>query len=113
MTFADADRPMEIDARSDDPERPYANLQPIIDALVRAGNEVIDGGFQLTPGGWECLLARPIDFEIVSTRFVLPANVEASPDIDSILDRDTWCVGDGRDQDFCRYFERLPPSSCE
>jgi hypothetical protein len=80
---------------SPDPTRPYANLLPILDALVAHGNSCLDGGFRLTQGGWECQLTRPIDFAIVAARFALPPSIDASPDYDTILDRQSWCAIEG------------------
>ncbi|HYN69070.1 MAG TPA: hypothetical protein VEX41_02540 [Candidatus Eisenbacteria bacterium] len=97
---------MQINAESPDRERPYANLLPIAEALAAAGNSILDGGFVLTQGGWECRLGSPIDFDLVSSQFVLPASIEASPRHDSILDRLSWCVIEGSTADAAR--QRLP-----
>ena len=94
---------MKIDTWSSEPGRPYANLEPIVDALVGGGNELVSRGFQATRAGWECRLAKQIDFEMVASRFSLPPNVDSSPRYDSILDRHTWCVIEGALADERRY----------
>jgi hypothetical protein len=81
-----------IDAESSDEERPYANLLPIVQALVRGGNTQLDGGFVLGPGGWTCHLAKPIDFELVDRSFTLPATIIVSKEYDSIHDERSWTL---------------------
>ncbi len=81
--------------KSADPERPFANLLPIVDALIRSGNEALDEGFRLNPDGWRCRLARPLDFSLIRETFDIPSNVVLSPDHDTILDRLTWCSIEG------------------
>jgi hypothetical protein len=82
----------EIGIESRDPKRPYANLLPIVDMLIAHGNSFADGGFRLTQGGWECQLTMPIDFALVARSFSVPASIDASPDYDTILDRQSWCA---------------------
>ena len=97
---------MDIDTSSPDAERPYANLLPIVDALVSAGNECLSGGFQPSPDAWECRMAQPIDFDLVRRTFSLPPNVVAGPDYDTILDRHTWSVIEGPGADAARALAR-------
>jgi hypothetical protein len=85
----------EIDIQSRDPEHPYANLLPIADKLIAHGNSYAEGGFRLTQGGWECQLTMPIDFALVARFFSIPASIDASPDYDTILDRQSWCAIEG------------------
>lgn len=93
---------MKIDPESADPKRPYANLLPITDALLAAGNEHLDGGFVLTPAGYVCRLAKPIDVALVRARFSLPPTIEASGEYDTILDRLSWVAIEGPGADDAR-----------
>jgi hypothetical protein len=86
---------MTIAPNSTDHSRPFENLLPLVDLLVASGNRAVDGGFLLNPDGWRCRLADPIDFDLVRTTFELPANIQISEDLDSILDRLSWCVIEG------------------
>jgi hypothetical protein len=97
---------MNIDTWSADPERPYANLQPIVDALVATGNASVSGGFQPSPDAWECRMAAPIDMALVARRFTLPPNIVASADADTVLDRNTWSVIEGPGADKARALAR-------
>jgi hypothetical protein len=93
---------MDIDTWSADPEHPYANLQPIVDALVAAGNSCLSDGFQPSPDAWECRMAGPIDMALVAAMFTLPPNVVASASTDTVLDRNTWSVIEGPGADKAR-----------
>lgn len=50
---------MRVERRSVDPDRPYANLLPLVEELVRLGNVPLDGGFILTQAGWQCRFRQP------------------------------------------------------
>jgi hypothetical protein len=76
-------------------DRPFANLQPIVDLLLAGGNALEDDGFLLNPDGWRCRLVRPIDFELIQCNFHIPKNIHLSPEFDSVLDRGTWCSIEG------------------
>jgi len=100
---------IDVDAEADDPRRPFANLVPIVEALVGAGNVLgrdsklrADCGFYMTQGGWQCDLELPIDFALVLGRFKLPASIEASEAFDTILDRLSWCAIEGPGADEAR-----------
>jgi hypothetical protein len=80
---------------SADPARPFANLLPLVTAIVERGNAVIGGGFVLNPDGWRCRMREPLDFDLISDLFILPANVHLAPDHDTVLDRLTWCSIEG------------------
>lgn len=84
-----------IEKLSPDPQRPYANLLPILDALVAAGNELLDGGFLLNKDGWSCRLAHPIDFGLVEANFRLPPNISLAAEVGSIHDRLSWAQIEG------------------
>lgn len=75
---------------SPDDDRPYANLVPIVEALVSAGNEASRGGFVNSQGGYYCSLAAPIDFELVRANFEFPKSIELSQEHDTILDKLSW-----------------------
>jgi hypothetical protein len=46
-----------------DPE--WAHLQPLVDALVAAGNEPVDGGFRANQGGTDCYMRDPLDYDVL------------------------------------------------
>jgi hypothetical protein len=81
-----------IRAKSRDEAAPFSNLLPIVDLLARRGNSLVDGGFILTPAGWQCRLSDRMNLDLVLSEFVLPPSVETSVEYDTILDRLSWCV---------------------
>lgn len=84
-----------IEKWSPDPSRPYANLLPIVEALVRFGNETSEGGFVSDPSGFRCMMTRPLDLDLVEATFELPPNISLSRDFDSIHDRLSWSIIEG------------------
>ena len=86
---------IEIARESPDPDQPFANLLPLVDALLAEGNVLLDSGFVLNPDGWRCRLERPLDLQVIAQRFTLPNNIQISAEYDSILDRLTWCSVEG------------------
>ncbi len=80
---------------SGEAQRPFANLLPLVDALLEGGNALVDDGFVPNPDGWRCRLTRPIDFDLVRDRFEIPDTIQLSPEHDTILDRLTWCSIEG------------------
>jgi len=84
-----------IPTRSGDPARPYANLLPLVETLIAAGNELVDDGFLMNPDGWRCRLRQPLDLQLVREKFNLPENIQLSEEFDSVLDRSSWCVIEG------------------
>lgn len=65
----------------------WRHLLPLVDALVAHGNAVVGDGFSQTPGGYECKMAKPLDFEVLHS--LVPAaetNVHLSPGSDLV-----WC----------------------
>lgn len=52
--------------------RGRAHLLPLVAALERGGKEALGTGFKATPGGYECVMTRPLDFSIL--RAVLGAD---------------------------------------
>jgi hypothetical protein len=70
---------------------PYAHLELIVDALVRAGNEISGPNkFYMDRDGWRCDLKKPINFRLVQERFDLPQSILLSPSTDAILCQNTW-----------------------
>jgi hypothetical protein len=84
-----------IDKFSPDPDRPFANLLPILDLLLRSGNQTLDGGFILNQDGWRCRLRDSLDFEAIRRSFQLPNTVNLSERHDSVLDKNSWCSLEG------------------
>ena len=86
---------MLIRSRSAIEGQPFANMLPIVEALVQSGSKTLDGGFLLNPDGWRCRVDRLIDFDLVKDAFELPSSIILSEEHDSILDRLSWCVIEG------------------
>jgi hypothetical protein len=86
---------IEIESRAPDPKVPYENLMPVLRALVAHGNRVVGTGFRLDPSGWGCLLADPIDFDYLDSRFTVPPTIEFSRKYDTVFDRLSWCGIEG------------------
>lgn len=86
---------MKIARESTDSERPYLNIQPIVDALIAHGNSTAEGGFRRDPSGWACMLTKSIDFDFVRAEFELPSNIKLGEVWDSIHDELTWTVIEG------------------
>jgi len=63
--------------------------------LVEYGNALVDGGFIPNPVGWTCRLARPIDFSLLRSKFVVPKTIRLSAEYDTILDERSWCAIEG------------------
>jgi len=75
----------------DDPRRPFSHLEPLIDALLEDGNELIKGSkFYLDRDGWRSDLKYPINFQILKDKFVIPSSILLSEEHDSILCKNTW-----------------------
>ena len=86
---------MRVDRESGDASRPYADLLPLVEGLLAAGNAYVDGGFIQNPDGWRCRLARPIDFALLRRSFVVPESVLLSSAHDTVVDKRTWCSIEG------------------
>jgi hypothetical protein len=71
---------------------PYENLMPIVETLTSRGNQLQEGGFVLTQGGWLCSFVEPLDFLFLTQEFEFPRSITVSEDSDSILDRFSWCI---------------------
>lgn len=87
---------IEITSGDPDCSPPYEHLTPIIALLMAHGNEPADKtrsdrwGFYLTQGGWQCDLARPIDFGLVDRSFQLPPSITLNPKNGTIFCKRTW-----------------------
>lgn len=74
-------------------DQPYAHLIPIVELLLRHGNDLAESGpFYQDRDGWTCDLCRPIDFQLVRSSFALPSSIRLAPEQDSILCENTWTV---------------------
>jgi hypothetical protein len=70
---------------------------PLLDALISAGNTLVDGGFVPSQGGPVCYLRRPLDLSIVET-FVSgdPDRLSYDRQTDTVHCRHCWgAVGGG------------------
>lgn len=77
----------------------YTHLEPIVELLLAAGNELSDPlpnfplqekGFYMDRDGWKCDLKMPIDFKLVSSNFEIPPSIIISEKNNSILCQNTW-----------------------
>lgn len=64
---------------------PYAHLQPIVDLLLKHGNQ---SAYEFLWGenrtGFFCHLSKPIDFDLIDRTFELPESVRLFPEQGSI-----------------------------
>lgn len=79
--------------------KPYTHLEPIVELLLAAGNELSDPlsnfplqgkGFYMDRDGWKCDLKMPIDIKLVTSRFDIPPSIIISEKNNSILCQNTW-----------------------
>jgi hypothetical protein len=69
----------------------YSHLEPIVDLLLRNGNELaLPFRWGENRSGFFCHLARPIDFALIESTFVLPASVRLSRGEGSVECDVTW-----------------------
>jgi hypothetical protein len=69
-------------------KRGYAILEPILELLLRHGNELDhDYRWGSNPTGYFCILKKPIDFSLVREHFILPASI--------VLMEDYGCIDYG------------------
>ena len=82
-----------IDAQDRPGEPEMSHLAPVMVALVEAGNTVTyrnqSFGFVSGPDGLNAFLDRPIDFDLIERRFVLPPTIRLDRANDEICD-DTY-----------------------
>jgi hypothetical protein len=80
-----------IKPTSGDPECEYRHLEPIVEALIDAGNKPLhDRVFYMDKDGWRCDLESPIDFKLVRAQFSLSSSIILSESDGSILCKNTW-----------------------
>ncbi|WP_038891723.1 hypothetical protein [Vibrio campbellii] len=54
----------------------YKILNPILELLLETGNEVFtDYTWSANPTGYLCILKKPIDFDLIESRFVLTKSI--------------------------------------
>lgn len=71
--------------------KPFAHLEPIICALIEAGNKPTSvPWFLVDKDGWYCQLQYPIDFDYLETRFEFPPSINLLRESGGILDTLTW-----------------------
>ena len=79
-----------IDAHDRPGEPAMSHLAPVMVALVEAGNTVSfrndNFGFISQPHGWMAYLDKPIDFDLIERRFVLPPSIRLNREADTIDD---------------------------
>jgi len=68
----------------------YAHLEPIVDALIEDGNQLINTKFYTTRDGWRCDLEKPINFELLKEKFEFPKSIELLEEKDAIVCRNSW-----------------------
>ena len=93
-TDGDDDREV-IDAQDRPGEPAMSHLAPVMVALVEAGNTVTyrnqNFGFVSQPDGLNAFLDRPIDFDLIERRFVLPPTIHLDRANDEICDDTYMC----------------------
>ena len=71
----------------------YEHLQPIVEALLRAGNQLArKDRWGSTKEGFVCYLQDPIDFALVSSMFALPESIVLSQQRNLIACSKTWAT---------------------
>lgn len=80
-----------VDPIPPDGAPPYVHLEPLVDVLLAAGNEIAGPSkFYLDRDGWRADLRQPIDFQLIEERFDLPPSILLAKVRDSILCQNTW-----------------------
>lgn len=75
--------------------KPYALLEPLVDALVARGATVLrpdERGrpFAPSPEGYIAVIAEPLDWAWITSNFELPAVVRYDEVRDAVLDDEHW-----------------------
>lgn len=71
--------------------KPYEHLEPIVDALIEAGNKPTQSSrFYQARDGWRCDLKKPIDFKLLKERFEFPESIILSEPLDKIFCQNSW-----------------------
>lgn len=84
-----------IYSNSVDGDEPYANLLPVVEALISRGNRAWRDGFVAEKAGWACMLRDPIDMRFVRSQFLFPETIDVSDGTDAIFDHLSWCTIQG------------------
>ena len=72
-------------------EKPYQHLEPIVQALIRAGNEPTKTSvWYLTRDGWRSDFKGPLDFELLRKLFDFPETIRLMEDRDKIFCQNSW-----------------------
>ena len=92
-------RKQTIAALPPDGAPPYSHLEPIVDALLAAGNEIAGPAkFYLDRDGWRSDLRKPINFRLIEECFELPPSVLLAKSRDAVLCQNTWIeISGGRE----------------
>lgn len=84
-------------------EKPYQHLEPLTDALIKAGNEPTRKSiWYLTRDGWRSDFKLPLDFDLLEQLFEIPTTIQFLRDRDSIFCQNSWsqirgAIGDERE----------------
>ena len=71
----------------------YAHLEPVVDALLKAGNKLSRRQrWGSTKEGFVCYLEGPIDFALVRRDFVVPESIVLSEQRNLIACAKTWAT---------------------
>lgn len=82
---------IKIEPSSNDPKKPFAHLEQIVQLLIANNNQPVDKSlFVMDQDGWHCLLKEPIDFDLLESLFEFPKSIRLSRKDDAILDTLTW-----------------------
>jgi hypothetical protein len=69
----------------------YEHLDPIVDALIADGNEIVgEERWKKTKDGWLCVVKDPINFSLVKQLFELPSTINCYEDRGTISCATTW-----------------------
>ena len=72
-------------------DKEYSHLEPVVEMLIQAGNATTrPGGFYLDRDGWHCDLQKPIDFELLRSKFEFPTTIILSEPLDKIFCKNSW-----------------------
>lgn len=71
----------------------YTHLEPIVDLLLQHGNELARPyRWGENRSGFFCFLAKPIDFHLIESTFMLPETVRLERSEGSVECDATWAV---------------------
>lgn len=71
----------------------YTHLEPIVDLLLQHGNQLARSyRWGENRSGFFCFLAKPIDFDLIESTFVLPETVRLARSEGSVECDVTWAT---------------------